>query len=117
MCSSDDRPDVLLPLRTFRGPESGARRSTERASFGSSLVGLRNAEAFLFLSEDIVNIELISSIARSHSDEILQRASERRAMRTPQANRTPVRLQLARAILALGDACYVIGGKLIPRPE
>ncbi len=64
-----------------------------------------------------MNVELISSIARSHSDEILQRASERHALRTPQANRTPLRLQLARAILALGDACYVIGGKLIPRPR
>ncbi len=64
-----------------------------------------------------MNVELISSIARSHSDEILQRASERHALRAPQANRTPMRLQLAKAILALGDACYVIGGKLIPRPR
>jgi hypothetical protein len=72
---------------------------------------------FFFYPEDIVNVELISSIARSHSDEILQRASERHALRAPQANRTPMRLQLAKAILALGDACYVIGGKLIPRPR
>lgn len=82
------------------------------------MVASANAEATIFfLAGGFVNIELISSIARSHSDELLQRASERRARRTSEAARRPLRFHLARAVLAIGDACYVVGGALIPSSE
>ena len=64
-----------------------------------------------------MNIELISSIARSHRDELLRRACERRAHRTYESARKPLRLHLARAVLALGHACNVVGGALAARAE
>lgn len=68
-----------------------------------------------------MNIESISSIARSRRAELYDVAARRRAQRCSNAGkaRPPalLRIQLARAVLAVGDVCYLLGEALIPSAE
>jgi hypothetical protein len=68
-----------------------------------------------------VNIETISSIARSRRVELFEVAATRRAVRSLPDDRArkhgPVRVALARAVLGLGDICYVLGSALIPNAK
>jgi hypothetical protein len=68
-----------------------------------------------------VNIESISSIARSRRAELFDVAARRRAERACHPGKArphaPLRIHLARAVLALGDVCYVLGDALIPSAE
>ena len=68
-----------------------------------------------------MNIESISSIARSRRAELMEVAACRRAERATHPPKArpygPLRVSLARAVLALGDVCYLLGDALIPRAE
>ena len=62
-----------------------------------------------------MNVELISSLARSRRDEVQQFVKAERVLRSSRSARAPLRMQVARVVIALGDACYAVGGALIPR--
>ena len=64
-----------------------------------------------------MNIESISSIARSRRAELYDVATARRAVRTlamGEARPGGLRVALARTVLGVGDICYLIGHMLIP---
>ncbi len=63
-----------------------------------------------------MNVELISSLARSHRNELLNQASRERAA-YDLGRRRSVRRRLAQALCALGDVFYVLGTALIPNAE
>jgi hypothetical protein len=68
-----------------------------------------------------VNIESISSIARSRRAELHDVAAVRRAVRISHDGKPrphgALRFHLARAVLAIGDVCYLVGDALIPSAE
>ena len=64
-----------------------------------------------------MNIEAISSMARSRRADLYEVAAVRRAVRSlakGEVRPGGLRVALARTVLAMGDVCYLIGHRLIP---